>query len=73
MLRLTHGRGVDHVIEVGGAGTLGRSIGRSRPADAWQLIGVLTGPAQPAVRMALLGKQASVQASSWAHAATSSA
>ena len=26
VLRLTQGRGVDHVIEVGGAGTLGRSI-----------------------------------------------
>jgi NADPH:quinone reductase-like Zn-dependent oxidoreductase len=42
-LRLTGKRGVDHVVEVGGAGTLARSI-RATAADGYvHLIGVLTG------------------------------
>jgi NADPH:quinone reductase-like Zn-dependent oxidoreductase len=40
---LTHGRGVDHVVEVGGAGTLGRSIEAARLGGQVHLIGVLTG------------------------------
>ncbi|RKR04472.1 NADPH:quinone reductase-like Zn-dependent oxidoreductase [Kushneria sinocarnis] len=41
--RLTGGRGVDHVVEVGGAGTLPRSLASSRVGGAVNLIGVLTG------------------------------
>lgn len=41
--RLTGGRGVDHVVEVGGAGTLQRSIASTRHGGAVHLIGVLTG------------------------------
>lgn len=41
--RLTDGRGVDHVVEVGGAGTLPRSLASARMGGAVNLIGVLTG------------------------------
>jgi NADPH:quinone reductase-like Zn-dependent oxidoreductase len=43
VLRLTGGRGVDHVIEVGGAGTLERSIRATRLGGTISLIGVLAG------------------------------
>jgi NADPH:quinone reductase-like Zn-dependent oxidoreductase len=40
---LTGGRGVDHVVEVGGAGTLGQSLKAVRTGGHISLIGVLTG------------------------------
>ncbi len=43
VLALTGGRGVDHVVEVGGAGTLGRSVAAARIGGQVHLIGVLTG------------------------------
>ena len=43
VLALTDGRGVGHVIEVGGAGTLARSIEAARPGGQIHQIGVLTG------------------------------
>src|SRR5665213_2637271 len=62
VLRLTQGRGVDHVIEVGGAGTLGRSMASVAVNGRIQLIGVLTGRGgEPASPYGLLSKQASVQ------------
>ncbi len=39
------GRGVDHVVEVGGAGTLDQSIRAVRPSGVISLIGVLSGGA----------------------------
>jgi len=42
---LTGGRGVDHVVEVGGAGTLAQSIRAVRPGGTISLIGVLAGGA----------------------------
>jgi NADPH:quinone reductase-like Zn-dependent oxidoreductase len=45
VLDLTDGVGVDHVVEVGGAGTLERSIAACRIAGHIVLIGVLTGGA----------------------------
>jgi NADPH:quinone reductase-like Zn-dependent oxidoreductase len=39
---LTGGRGVDHVLEVGGPGTLQRSIGATRMGGVVSLIGVLS-------------------------------
>ncbi len=39
---LTDGRGVDHVVEVGGPGTLARSLGAARNGGVVTLIGVLT-------------------------------
>lgn len=43
VMRLTGGRGVDHVVEVGGAGTLQRSLEAVRVGGQVHLIGVLTG------------------------------
>ncbi|MBT8452136.1 MAG: NAD(P)-dependent alcohol dehydrogenase [Deltaproteobacteria bacterium] len=42
-LELTGGRGVDEVVEIGGAGTLAQSIEASRVGGHISLIGVLTG------------------------------
>ena len=43
VLDMTDGRGVDHTVEVGGAGTLAKSINATRLAGSIGLIGVLTG------------------------------
>lgn len=45
-LELTGGVGVDHVVEVGGAGTLARSMRAARLAGTVSVIGVLSGGAQ---------------------------
>ena len=42
VLRLTDGVGVDHVVEVGGAGTIGKSIASARIAGKIGVIGVLS-------------------------------
>ncbi len=39
---LTDGRGVDHVVEVGGPGTIQRSVGATRGGGVVTMIGVLT-------------------------------
>ncbi len=44
VLRLTGGRGVDHVVEVGGSGTLARSLLAVRVSGHVHLIGVLSEP-----------------------------
>lgn len=61
VLRLTDGRGVDHVLDVGGSGTLTRSIGSVAVGGRVAMIGVLTGVGTAVSPYALLGKQASVQ------------
>lgn len=43
---LTQGRGVDHVVEVGGAGTLGESLKAVRMGGRISLIGILSGASQ---------------------------
>lgn len=43
---LTQGKGVDHVVEVGGAGTLGESLKAVRMGGRISLIGILAGPSQ---------------------------
>ncbi len=43
VLELTDGRGADHVVEVGGAGTLERSVESVRVGGSIGLIGILTG------------------------------
>jgi NADPH:quinone reductase-like Zn-dependent oxidoreductase len=43
VLDMTDGRGVDHTLEVGGAGTLEKSVAATRVAGTITLIGVLTG------------------------------
>lgn len=45
--KLAGGDGVDHVVEVGGAGTLDQSIRAVRPGGTISLIGVLAGGAAP--------------------------
>ena len=54
----TGGRGVDHVIEVGGPGTLAQSIRAVRVGGHISLIGVLTGGAGEVATGALMAKQA---------------
>jgi NADPH:quinone reductase-like Zn-dependent oxidoreductase len=61
VLKLTQGRGVDHVVEVGGAGTLNRSIASVGMGGRIALIGVLTGFGAAVNPYGLLGKQASIQ------------
>src|SRR5690606_28210233 len=41
---LSGGKGLDHVVEVGGAGTLNQSIRAIRPGGTLSMIGVLSGP-----------------------------
>jgi len=53
---LTGGRGVDHVVEVGGAGTLAQSIRAVRVGGTLSLIGVLAG-AKPDFNLALVVMQ----------------
>lgn len=62
VLRLTGGRGVDHVIEVGGAGTLERSLASTRVSGRISLIGVLTGqPERNPSPMLVLFKRLTLQ------------
>ena len=44
VLELTNKKGVDHVVEVGGSGTLGRSLSAVRLGGHIAMIGALTGP-----------------------------
>lgn len=54
---LTNGEGVDHVVEVGGAGTLNQSIVATKTGGHIAMIGVLTGRAGPVMTAALMVKQ----------------
>ena len=54
--------GVDHVLDVGGSGTLGRSIGSVAVGGRVAMIGVLTGFGTAVSPYGLLGKQAILQA-----------
>jgi len=60
VLRLTDGRGVDHVLDVGGSGTLARSIAAVAVGGQVAMIGVLTGVGAAGSPYGLLGKQASL-------------
>jgi len=52
VLRLTGGRGVDHVVEVGGTGTLPQSLDSIRPGGVISLIGILAeGEPSPPARL----------------------
>lgn len=61
VLALTDGRGVDHVVEVGGAGTLEKSCAAARIGGNVWLIGVLTGFAAAINPMPVLFKSLRVQ------------
>jgi len=56
VLRLTHGLGADHVVEVGGAGTLEKSLGATRASGHIAFVGVLTGVAAPITTGQILSK-----------------
>jgi NADPH:quinone reductase-like Zn-dependent oxidoreductase len=58
--KLTGGRGVDHVIEVGGVGTLSRSFQTVAFAGKVALIGVLAGPTGDANPIGLMIKSGSL-------------
>ncbi|HWL81438.1 MAG TPA: NAD(P)-dependent alcohol dehydrogenase [Roseomonas sp.] len=57
----TGGRGVDHIVEVGGPGTLEQSITAVRVGGHISLIGVLTGRKGEVPTAALMAKQARLQ------------
>lgn len=54
---LTDGRGVDHVLEVGGAGTLERSMKATRIGGTISLIGLLAQAAPPSILPAMINVQ----------------
>ncbi len=60
-LKETGGEGVDLVVEVGGVGTLPRSLRAIRMGGVVAQVGVLTGPAEPLPLPAILHKQAHIQ------------
>jgi NADPH:quinone reductase-like Zn-dependent oxidoreductase len=57
----TGGRGVDHVVEVGGAGTLARSFGAIRVGGKISMIGGLSGAATELNPGLILARRANVQ------------
>jgi len=57
----TGGRGVDHVVEVGGAATLARSFGAIRVGGKISMIGGLTGPATELNPGLIFARRANVQ------------
>ena len=60
-LEQTGGEGVDLVVEVGGVGTLSRSLGAIRMGGVIAQIGVLAGNAEPLPLALILHKQARIQ------------
>ena len=60
-LELTRGTGVDHVVEIGGAGTLDQSMIATRNGGHVAVIGILTGYAGPVSTVILMAKQLRVQ------------
>lgn len=61
VLELTGGRGVDHVLEVGGPDTLPQSIKACRIGGHIEFIGVLTGFSGPISTVALVARQVRLQ------------
>ncbi|MFA0812281.1 zinc-dependent alcohol dehydrogenase family protein [Microbulbifer epialgicus] len=61
VLELTDGKGADHVIELGGPGTLEQSIHAVRVGGHISLIGVLTGRSGEVPTALLMAKQARLQ------------
>ena len=59
--RLTDGRGADVIVEVGGAGTLDKSLASVRVGGTICLIGVLAGVAGPVITASILRRHVRVQ------------
>ncbi|WP_353218499.1 NAD(P)-dependent alcohol dehydrogenase [Sandarakinorhabdus sp.] len=57
VMRITHGRGADHIVEIGGAGTMPESIIACAVGGHISLIGVLAGFAGPIPTVQLMAKQ----------------
>jgi NADPH:quinone reductase-like Zn-dependent oxidoreductase len=60
-MEFTGGRGVDHVVEVGGAGTLAKSFGAIRLGGKISMIGNLSGPASELDPRLIMGRRANIQ------------
>jgi NADPH:quinone reductase-like Zn-dependent oxidoreductase len=60
-LAFTGGRGVDHVVEVGGQGTLTRSFGALRVGGKISMIGNLSGAATELNPGLIMGRRANIQ------------
>lgn len=60
-MEFTGGRGVDHVVEVGGAGTFAKSFGAIRVGGKISMIGNLSGPATEFNPALVMGKRANLQ------------
>jgi NADPH:quinone reductase-like Zn-dependent oxidoreductase len=60
-MEFTQGRGVDAVVEVGGAGTLTKSFGAIRVGGKISMIGNLSGPANELNPGLIMGKRANIQ------------
>jgi NADPH:quinone reductase-like Zn-dependent oxidoreductase len=60
-VEFTGGRGVDHVVEVGGAGTFAKSFGAIRVGGRISMIGNLSGPATEFNPSLIMGKRANLQ------------
>ena len=61
VLEMTRGRGVDHVVEVGGAGTLPRSLKCVRRGGTVSVIGLLTGGGGEINPLVLIPKAATMR------------
>ena len=61
VLEVTGGRGVDHVVEIGGAGTIDQSMISARNGGHIAVIGILAGYAGPVSTVTLMAKQLRVQ------------
>src|SRR4029079_2962081 len=59
-MEFTQGRGVDQVVEVGGAGTLTRSFGAIRVGGKISMIGNLSGPASELNPGLIMGRRAHI-------------
>jgi len=55
--KITDGRGVDHVVEIGGSGTMPQSIVAAKFGGHISLIGVLAGVAGPVATVMIMAKQ----------------
>ncbi len=56
VLRLTNGRGADHIIDVGGAETLGKSINAAAVGAEISIVGFLSGPTASVPLFQLINK-----------------
>eukprot|EP01115_Flamella_aegyptia_P006718 TRINITY_DN27961_c0_g1_i1.p1 TRINITY_DN27961_c0_g1~~TRINITY_DN27961_c0_g1_i1.p1 ORF type:complete len:340 (+),score=106.55 TRINITY_DN27961_c0_g1_i1:53-1072(+) len=61
VLELTNGRGVDHVVEVGGAGTFPRSLRSTKPGGHVGVIGLVAAGDENGAALTILGRNLNVR------------